>query len=1444
MTDAVLTTVHRTFTNLATGGAGRTSRKHKASARGGILIGIIRVIVALLTGVVLSFGAIAQPTSLSPLAPPANSPRKSDSTWHAFTHATIHTEPGKVVEDATLVVRDGKIVAILEKGAPVPMGPRVWDSTGLHIYPAFIDAAVEVDAPAPDRTKEGVHWNRSVTPQRDVLDGAGIAASQSESLRKLGFGAAGIMPRGGIFRGTGAVVSLAAPSDERSGSKPKVYRERVYHAMSFDPVGAGGSGGGGERTGPSPDARTEDAAEWSSYPNSQMGSIALIRQTFLDADRQASGRMGGWYTDASNALDALAQPQVMGEAKGPFYLFDVDDELDALRVAKIAREFKREFVIIGSGAEYARLEAIKTDGLAFVLPLRFPRVPDVAGVGKAESVDLRELMAWEQAPTNPRRMDEAGITVALTSGKLGRGQTFGDNLAKAIQAGLKPDRAMAMLTTTPAKMLGVEKQLGTLERGKVASFVIADGPMFVAEEAAAEGGDAKPGEGDAGAEAAAPGAGPGGQAGGADAARRAKGPGKILDTWVDGIRHEIAPAKPIKLEGEWTVTIPGAPAAERTLIFDSGNRVTVKRNDKSVRASASTLDVNRLSYVFDHEPLDGQKGLYTMSGVVQNDALGKPATIVGEGIRPNGDRFTWSAARMPPTLAGLWRVKFEKGGAGPVLSLGAKNELSMFRLGLSGAALADAAATVVADATFDGKTLTYSHDQSLMGVQGTGVTRFSATADFESDPPVLSGTATMAGGQQEKFTATRVTLEGSWVVVEYDGKQSDASAKDALVATIAMDKSGATPVPTLTLRFNKLEGEPTVIKAEDVKIDGAKITFTHALEPIGGQGKSSDVVIFDGEALHGFATGPDGKTHVYKAVRRARGAGRGERGGERQPADAKPAETKPGEAKQGESKPADMKPPETFGLPFGPYAMEKYPEAKTYVITNATIWTSNAEGEVIENGTLVISNGKIESVRTSPLRGDPPSGWIVIDGTGKHIAPGIIDCHSHTGISGGVNESGQAVTAEVRIQDVTNPDSISWYRQLAGGVTAVSNLHGSANPIGGQNCVNKIRWGVSHPDDMHFFGRDAYSDENDVGDAKRASIIMNGIKFALGENVKQSNWGDRSTTRYPQTRMGVEAIIRDRFVAAREYSAAWKAFRESGGKGEPPRRDLELEPLAQILEGKRLIHCHSYRGDEIMMLARLAKEFNFKIGTFQHVLEGYKVADEIKASAIGASGFTDWWNFKVEVQDAIPFAFPIMNEAGVNVSYNSDSDELARRMNTEAAKGVKYGGGRVSDAEALKWVTINPAIQLAIDKHTGSIEAGKDADIAVWSASPLSSYARCERTFVDGRELFSLEQDAAHRAAIKGERQRIMQKILADRRRSPASGGGGSPGAGGGRGGSFRPGDGSAAIDDFTSGGSAIDVADDVTDEQRSMMLEMVRRGLDPAFHRPGVCGCGVAHQR
>jgi imidazolonepropionase-like amidohydrolase len=406
----------------------------------------------------------------------------------------------------------------------------------------------------------------------------------------------------------------------------------------------------------------------------------------------------------------------------------------------------------------------------------------------------------------------------------------------------------------------------------------------------------------------------------------------------------------------------------------------------------------------------------------------------------------------------------------------------------------------------------------------------------------------------------------------------------------------------------------------------------------------------------------------------------------------------------------------------------------TFAVTNAQVWT--VSGETIDNGTVVVSGGKIRAVGRDVKI---PKDAEIIDAKGGALIPGIIDCHSHIAIEGGVNEGTLAVTAMVAVADVLNPDDIAIYRALAGGVTSANLLHGSANPIGGQNQVVKLRWG-SDAEGLKFTGAPP------------------GIKFALGENPKRSNMGSYGIPqRYPQTRMGVMDVIREAFTEAREYQRQWSLYKagpRNGVKPELPRRDLEMEALAEILEGKRLVHSHCYRADEILQLLRLAEEFDFRVATLQHVLEGYKVADEIAAHGAGASSFSDWWGYKVEAYEAIPYNAALMTERGVLASINSDSGEEMRHLNQEAAKAVHWGG--MSEIDALKLVTLNPAKQLRIDNRVGSIEVGKDADLVLYDGNPLSMLSVVQKTFIDGDLYFDRETDRTRDAMIAALKDRMQ----------------------------------------------------------------------------------------
>lgn len=412
-------------------------------------------------------------------------------------------------------------------------------------------------------------------------------------------------------------------------------------------------------------------------------------------------------------------------------------------------------------------------------------------------------------------------------------------------------------------------------------------------------------------------------------------------------------------------------------------------------------------------------------------------------------------------------------------------------------------------------------------------------------------------------------------------------------------------------------------------------------------------------------------------------------------------------------------------------------QAKTQVlIRNATVLT--AVRGTLENTDILIENGKIARIGKDLKAA---SNAKIIDGSGKFVSPGIIDAHSHT-MMDAVNEFSYSVTSMARIRDVLNPNDISIYRALAGGVTSANLLHGSANAIGGQNSVVKFKYGKPVEEFL-------------IADAPP------GIKFALGENVKRTNFNPTpgAVPRYPRTRMGTMEVIRDAFVRARDYKKSWDDFRTKK-MAVQPRRDLELEPLVEILEGKRLVHAHGYRSDEHLNLLLLADEFGFKIASLQHALEAYKIAPEIAKRGAGVSIFSDYWSYKLEAYDSIPYNAAILWKAGANVSINSDSDERMRRLNLDAAKVVKFGG--VPEEDALKMITINPAKQLGIDKRTGSIEVGKDADIVIWTAHPFSVYARPETTMIEGEIYFDRQQDIGKRAELQKERE-TLEKLEVNR---------------------------------------------------------------------------------
>ncbi len=1043
---------------------------------------IVAAIVFMMVGVGLVGGQV--PTTTPPEGLRVNTP-----TTHAFKNARLVVSPNKTIEKGTLLIRDGVVVAV---GADVqiPADARVWDLNGKTVYPGIIDAYTEI-APEASRTDPALaellgakYWNSNITPQ---VRGDRIYKNDAElnkKLRSQGIVARLVAPSRGLIKGTSALISTSDDPATQSMLKLQVAQ---HGALTIPRV-------------PREQREGQQRDEQRPYPTSPMGAYTLVRQALYDAQ---------WYTAAQAAADkeptlprperndAMEALQQQLAAKIPF-IIDASDELYALRVANIAKEFDLNAIIRGGGKEYRLIDAIAANRIPVIVPVNFPRSPNVASPEAALAVSLEDLMDWDLAVENPARLDQAGVKIALCTQGLRDKAGFLAAVRKAVVRGLSKPAAIRAMTISSAELLGVSDRLGTLDNGKLASFIITDGDLF--EEKT-----------------------------------------KVLETWVEGKRHEVVSMPWFDPRGTWKATL----------------QTGEDRRDANITIRGE---------------------IEKMSGRIRFEGDLPPAT--GPSTQP---------ATQP------------------------SRETDLSNISIRGARLS----------------FTFKSD----ALQRPGIAQLSATI----------GTSEKPG---DNWLGSGVWPDGTGFVVT-------------------------------ALKTGEPSKEDTSIVQDRASDDGAELAADSPRSRRRGERSAT--------------TRPVIKEALY-AVNHPLGE---------------------------------------FGRAAPP------PQPSLVIFTNATVWTAGPEG-AIENATVTVRDGKIISI--SKVSAPVPDGAVIIDCTGKHISPGIIDCHSHMATDSGINESGQAVSAEVRIGDFINPDDINVYRQLAGGVTAANILHGSANPIGGQNQVIKLRWGAL-PEEMKF--KDA----------------PQGIKFALGENVKQSNWeipNDRRT-RYPQTRMGVEQIIRDEFKAAEDYKRRWDEW-SSAQKGIPPRRDLELDAIVEILDGSRLIHCHSYRQDEILAFMRLCEQFGVRIATLQHILEGYKIAEVMAKHGAAGSSFSDWWAYKMEVYDAIPYNGAIMHNAGVVVSFNSDDAELARRLNLEAAKAVKYGG--IKPDEALKFVTLNPAKQLGIDKWVGSIEVGKDADLAIWNASPLSVYSRVEQTWIDGRKYFDREEDAKARQQVAQMRTALVQRIL------------------------------------------------------------------------------------
>lgn len=967
-----------------------------------------------------SLWATAQPTF------PVNGVAEPQSGCYAFTNATIVQHSAATLTNATLVIRDGRIVAV-GNGVPLPKDAVVVDCNGKFIYPSFIDAYSTYGMPALQRggsfdfrapaqltsNQKGAYgWNQAL--RTDII-GARVFTgdpAKAKSLRDAGFGVVGTHHPDGIAQGTGLVATLADLNDNKI-----IIKEKATAHFSFS-----------------------KGTSTQSYPSSLMGSIALLRQTFMDAD---------WYKTSPKEEGVNLTLRYFNEQRTLPMVFDAGDKWQVLRADKLGDEFGVQFIMKAGGNEYQRIADMKATNATFIVPLSFPDPMDVDDPADMRFVGVDQLKHWEMAPSNAAAFEKAGIPFCLTTADLGSPAEFMANLRKAMEYGLTEKAALDALTKTPATLLGVSAEVGSIEAGKLANFMICSAPVFSEKNT-------------------------------------------LYSHWLQGKKHTIKEEGWYDVKGTYKLTLMQQP--EKTFsveLKDGGTAVFIDKDTLRGKYSYNGKMV-KLSYPAGKSPnaLD-----ITLSGVANQNNWS------GQGLDAEGKYF-------------LWKASLEKLAA--------------------------------------------------------------ATADS-----------------------------------------------------------------------TKPKAPPTM----------GSLTF-----------------------------------------------------------------------------------------PFLPYGNESLPTQQTLLIKNATVWTNEKEGR-LDGADVLVRNGKIEAVGKGLTA---PAGAKVIDGTGKHLTPGIIDEHSHIAAAS-INEGAQSVTSEVRIQDNLNPEDINIYRQLSGGVTTSHILHGSANTIGGQTQLIKLRWGANDKGLM-FEGAPGF------------------IKFALGENVKRSS--STSNNRFPDTRMGVEQVLDDAFARARDYEKAWKAYAALDAKTKAatpaPRRDLELDALVEILNSKRFITCHSYVQSEIVAMMRIAEKYGFTLNTFTHILEGYKVADKMKAHGANASSFSDWWNYKMEVVDAIPQSPAIMHKVGLNVAINSDDAEMARRLNQEAAKSIRYGG--LSEEDALKMVTLNPAKMLHVDNKVGSIKTGKDADLVLWSDNPLSIYAKSLYTIVDGTVYYDREKDEAMRDAIRAEKQRLVAKIAA-LKKGPAGGG-------------------------------------------------------------------------
>ena len=948
---------------------------------------------------------------------PINGVRDVRLGLYAFTNATIVQNSTSKIEKGTLLIKQGKIIAVGATVA-VPAEAIVVDCNGKYIYPSFVDPFTEYGVGGAKRTAGGFNygapaqfisnkpgaynWNQAIRPEINAYEIFATDESTASGYRANGFGTVFTHVKDGIARGTGAVVTLATNDAHQALLKTKA--AAVY---SF-----------------------EKGSSTQSYPSSLMGSIALLRQTYLDAK---------WYqtkpaTEGTNlSLEAFNATQSIPQ------IFAADDKWSTLRANRIGAEFGVQYILKGGDNGYQRIDELAKTKASYILGIDFPVALDVEDANDARFVALSEMKHWELAPTNPAAFEKAGINFSISAAEMKDGKQFLANLRKAIQYGLSETKALEALTKNPAQQVGVFDQVGSLEVGKLANFLITTESIFNSNA-------------------------------------------KIIENWIQGSKYEVNAAEWNNFAGKYNLTINSA----------------------------------------------GTKTVYTIE--IKKDLS---ANIIGT---------------------------------------------------------------------------------------------------------------------------------------------------DTLAAKIAVNES------LVKISFPEKRGRG----AESIRLSG----------------------VITGGAWNGFGTDTKGGKLTWSASLIG-------------PAVAVVEEKKTTEAVKLISK---------VTFPFVGLGNETIPQQETILIKNATVWTNEKEGS-LQNTDVLVKAGKIAKIGKNLSE----VGARVIDATGKYLSPGIIDEHSHIAALS-INEGAQSTTAEVRVGDNMNPEDINIYRQLSGGVTSSHILHGSANTIGGQTQLIKLRWGTTD-EGLKFAGADPF------------------IKFALGENVKRTT--SANNNRFPDTRMGVEEVLTDAFDKAVDYQKAMKANPTT------TRRDLELDALSEIMNKKRFITCHSYVQSEITYAMRAVEKFkqqgyDFNINTFTHILDGYKVADKMKTHGASAATFSDWFAYKTEVIDAIAYNAAIMYNVGVNTVVNSDDAEMARRLNQEAGKIVKYGG--VSEEDAFKMVTLNPAKALHVDNKVGSIKVGKDADVVLWTENPLSIYAKSLYTIVDGTVYFDREKEAERSKQVTAERTKLIQKMLGDKK--------------------------------------------------------------------------------